>query len=55
MYHKIGSLFPVQGMMNADKYIEAIHRKVVKDMEREFPNGGGFFQQDLAPCHVAKK
>ena len=51
----IGSLFPVQGMMNADKYIKVIQRKVVKDMERAFPNGGGIFQQDLAPCHTAKK
>ena len=24
-------------------------------MERTFPNGGGIFQQDLAPCHTAKK
>ena len=32
--------------MNAEKYIEVIHRKVVKDMERAFPNGG-IFQQNL--------
>ena len=24
-------------------------------MERAFPNRGGIFQQDLAPCHTAKK
>ena len=40
-------------MVNADKYIEVIQRKVMKDMERAFPNGG-IFQQDLAPCHTAK-
>ena len=41
--------------MNADKHIEVIWGKVVRDMERIFPNGGGIFQQDLAPCHTAKK
>ena len=41
-------------MVNADKYIEVILRKVMKDMERAFPYGGGIFQQDLAPCHTAK-
>ena len=30
-------------MMNADKYIAVIQRKMVKDMERAFPNGGGIF------------
>ena len=51
----IGSLFPVKGIMNANKYIEVIQRKVVRDMKRAFSNGGGIFQHDLAPCHTAKK
>ena len=41
-------------MMNADKYTEVIQLKVVKDMERAFTNGGGIFQQDLAPSQSAK-
>ena len=41
--------------MNADKYIEVIQCKEVKDMKRAFPNEGGTFQQDLAPCLTAKK
>ena len=41
--------------MNADKYAEEIQCKVVKDMKKAFPNEGGIFQQDLAPCHTAKK
>ena len=41
--------------MNAGKYTDVIQRKVVKDLERAFPSGGGIFQQDLAPCHTAKK
>ena len=51
----IGSLFPVEGIMNANKYIEVIQRKMVRDMERAFSNGEGIFQYDLAPCHTAKK
>ena len=54
-FKSIGSRFTVKGMTNADKYIEVIQGKVVRDMERAFPNGGGIFQQDLAPCHTAKK
>ena len=54
-FKSIGSLFTIKGMMNANKYIEIIQGKVVRDMERAFPNEGGIFQQDLAPCHTAKK
>ena len=43
-FKSIGSLFTVKGMMNANKYIEVIQGKVVRDMERAFPNGGGIFQ-----------
>ena len=44
-------------MMNADKYIEVIQRKVVKDMERAFPNERGIFLQDLVylPYRYRKK
>ena len=28
---------------------------MVRDIKRAFPNVGGIFQQDLAPCHTAKK
>ena len=41
--------------MIADKYIEGIQCKVVKYMKRVFPYEEGIFQQDLAPCHTAKK
>ena len=51
----IGFVFPAKGMVNADKYIYEIQRKVVRDVKRPFPNGGGIFQQDLASCHSAKK
>ena len=37
------------------KYIDAIRRKVVRDMQTAFPDGEVIFQQDMAPCHAAKK
>ena len=41
--------------MNSNKYISVIEQKVIPDMRRAFPDVGGIFQQDLAPCHSAKK
>ena len=38
-FKSIGSLFTVKEMMNVEKYIEVIQGKVVRDMERTFPNG----------------
>ena len=40
-FKSVESLFPVKGMINADKYIEVIQRKVMRDMERAFPYGRG--------------
>ena len=54
-YHGVGSLYPIAGIMNGDKYMEVINNKVLTDMEEAFPNGEGIFQQDLAPCHRANK
>ena len=51
----VGSLFPVQGMMKSDQYIEVIQQRVIPDMQKAFSNGNGIFQQDLAPCHSSKK
>lgn len=48
-------LVPVSGMMNSAKYCDLIHSKVAPDLRKEFPNGDGILQQDLAPCHTAKK
>jgi len=50
-----GTLKPVTGMMNAVAYIEVLERKLIPELADKFPNGDGVFQQDLAPCHTAKK
>ena len=41
--------------MNANKYINVVNHKVMRDMQIPFSDGGGIFQHDLAPCHSAKK
>lgn len=54
-YTGVGSLHPIEGIMNADKFMQVINNKVQQDMEDAFPNNDGIFQQDLAPCHRANK
>jgi len=54
-FQGVGPLYPVTGMMNAEKYSELVRQKVFREMERTFPAGGGIFQQDLASSHSAKK
>ena len=51
----LGSFYPYSGIMNADKYINVVNHKVLRDMQIPFPDGGGIFQHDLASCHSAKK
>ena len=51
----IGTLVPIEGMMNSARYTELIQRTIVRDMQRAFPEAGGIFQQDLASCHTSKQ
>ena len=51
----VGSLVPIEGMMNTDKYIDVLKRRAFPDLKRAFPGENGIFQQDLAPCHSSRK
>ena len=51
----MGSLYPVSGIMNPKKNINVIQHKVMREVQTAFPGGRGIFEQDLTPCHVAKK
>ena len=51
----LGSLYPCSGIMNADKHINVVNHKVMRNMQIAFSDSGGIFQHDLAPCHSAKK
>jgi hypothetical protein len=50
-----GSLVPIEGMINSEKYSDIIKCRVVQTMEENFSNGDGIFLHDLAPCHSSRK
>jgi len=54
-YKGVRSLFPAQGMMKSDQYIEVLQRRLIPDMQKAFSCGEGIFQQNLAPCHCSEK
>ena len=54
-YYGVGSLKPVEGMMNSEKYLHVLTKKIIPEMARKFPKASGIFQQDLAPCHTSRK
>lgn len=48
-----GSLVPITGMMNSQKYLEILQDRMVPELLKV--NGGNpIFQHDLAPCHTSK-
>ena len=42
-------------MLRSDEYINILQTRVITQLQDLFPEGNGVFQQDLAPCHTAKK
>ena len=54
-YYGVGPLKPVEGIMNSEKYLDVLTKKVIPEMARKFPEGSGIFQQDLAACHTSRK
>ena len=51
----VGSLLPIEGMMNAEKCIKVVEKKVAANLANAVPDGSGVYQHDSAPCHKAKK
>ena len=54
-YYWVGPLKPVEGMMNSEKDLDVLTKKVIPEMARKFPEGSRILQQDLAPCHNSEK
>lgn len=50
-----GRLVIIEGMMNSDKYKATLDTHLLPTMTRDFPDGDGIFQQDLALCHTSHK
>ena len=42
-------------MMNSEKYLDVLTKKVIPEIARKFPEGSGIFQQDLPPFHTRRK
>ena len=54
-FNGVGSLYLITGMMNADKYIDVIQRKVLIEMRTAFPDGGGIFYKTWPRVMMLKK
>ena len=50
-----GSLIPIEGMMNSDKYKNILANYLLPILSERDSRAGRVFQQDLAPCHISKK
>ena len=44
-----GRLINVEGMMNSDKYKAVLLTHLLPTMQRDFPDGDGVFEQNIAP------
>ena len=44
-FQGVGPLYPVTGMMNAEKCSELVRQKVFREMELTFKAGGGISQE----------
>lgn len=54
-YHGVGTLSPVDGNMNTDKYISILYDHLWPVVAQHFPNRPWIFQEDNAPCHVSAR
>ena len=52
-YYGVGTLTPVEGNMNTEKYISLLDDNVWPVIARHFSNRLWTFQEDNAPCHVS--
>lgn len=53
-YKGTGSLVPVEGIMNSEKYKDLLEQRLEAELRKVDANGKAVFQQDSAPCHVSK-
>ena len=52
-YYGVGTLTPVEGNMNTEKYISVLDDNLWSVIARHFSNRLWIFQEDNAPCHVS--
>ena len=49
-YNGIGTLTPVDGNIDSEKYIEVLDQHLWPVIAKEFPNGAGYFRRTIARC-----
>ena len=54
-FNGIGTLTPVEGNIDSEKYIEVLDQHLWPVIAKEFPNGGWIFQEDNCPMHVSRR
>ena len=52
-YYKVGSLLPIEEIINAENYINIVDKKGVAYLANAFPDGSGCFKTTL--CHVIRQ
>ena len=53
-YSGVGTLVPVSGNMNSEKYIETLDENLWPVIVKHFGNSPFIFQDDNAPCHASQ-
>ena len=54
-YHGVGTLTPVDGDINTEKYISILDANLWPVVAQHFGNRPWIFQEDNAPCHVSAR
>jgi hypothetical protein len=50
-YYGVGTLTPVVGNLNSEKYINILDDNLWPVIAQHFPTSSYIFQEDNAPCH----
>ena len=54
-YFGVGTLIPVDGNINSEKYISILDDNLWPVVARYFANNPWTLQEDNAPCHVSRR
>ena len=54
-YYGVGTLTPVVGNLNSEKYINILDDNLWPGIAQHFPTSHYIFQEDNAPCHVSRR
>jgi hypothetical protein len=52
-YSGVGTLVPITGNMNSEKYINTLDEFLWPVITKQFGNSPFIFQEDNAPCHAS--